>query len=61
MLAQPVKNLPAMQGPGFKTWVRKVPWKRKWTTHFSIIAWEIPQTNEPGSLQPMGSKEPDMT
>ena len=23
-------------------------------THFSILAWEIPQTEEPGGLQSMG-------
>ena len=23
-------------------------------THFSILAWEIPQTQESGGLQPMG-------
>ena len=25
-------------------------------THFSILAWRIPQTEEPGKLQPMGSQ-----
>ena len=31
-------------------------------THFNILAWEIPQTEEPGRLQSMGSqKESDMT
>ena len=24
--------------------------------HFSILAWEIPKTEEPGELQPMGSQ-----
>ena len=27
----------------------------------SIIAWEIPQTEEPGRLQSMGLQESDMT
>ena len=26
-------------------------------THFSIFAWEIPWTEEPGGLQSMGSQE----
>ena len=26
-------------------------------THASILAWEIPWTEEPGGLQPMGSKK----
>ena len=30
-------------------------------THFSILAWEIPRTEDPGGLQSMGSKESDMT
>ena len=28
-------------------------------THSSILAWRIPQTEEPGRLQSMGSKESD--
>ena len=30
-------------------------------THSSILAWEIPSTEEPGALQYMGSQESDMT
>ena len=30
-------------------------------THFSILAWEIPWTEETGGLQSMGGKELDMT
>ena len=30
-------------------------------THFSILAWEITWTEEPGGLQSMGSKELYMT
>ena len=29
--------------------------------HSSILAWKIPQTEEPGGLQSMGSQESDMT
>ena len=29
--------------------------------HFSILAWEIPWTGEPGGLQLMGTQELDMT
>ena len=28
-------------------------------THFSILAWRIPWTEEPGGLQSMGHKESD--
>ena len=35
---------------------------KKIATHFSILAWEIPWTEEPGGLQSMGSqKESDVT
>ena len=29
-MAQMVKNLPVMQKPGFDSWVRKIPQRRKW-------------------------------
>ena len=29
-------------------------------THFSILAWEIVQTEEPGGLQTMGHKDLDV-
>ena len=51
-----VKNLPAMQG----TWVRSLGWddplEKGMGTHSSILAWEIPQTEEPGRLPSMGSQ-----
>ena len=31
------------------------------TTHSSILAWRIPQTEESGRLQSTGSKESDVT
>ena len=60
-LAQMVKNLPAM----WDTWVRSLGWEdsleKEMATHFSILAWEITWTEEPGGLQSMGSKELYMT
>ena len=53
-----VKNLPAMAGAfGFDPWVGKIPLRRKRTTHSSILAWEIPWTEESGGLWPMGSQK----
>ena len=56
LLAQTVKNLPAMQD----TWVQSVGWEdpleKGMTTHSSILAWRIPWTEEPGGLQSMGSQ-----
>ena len=45
---------------GFNLWVRKISWRRKWQP--SILAWEIPWTEETGGLQSMGlQKESDTT
>ena len=56
LLAQLVKNLPASAGdtgliPGL---VRKNLLEKKMATHSSILAWEIPQAEEPCGLQFMG-------
>ena len=60
MVAQMVKNLPAMQ----KTWVQSLvqedPLEKGMATHSSILAWRILWTQDPGGLQSMGSKESDM-
>ena len=39
---------------GFKAWAGKIPWEEEMAAHFSILAWEIPWTEDPGGLQPMG-------
>ena len=43
-----------------KTWVcslgQEDPLEKEMTTHFSILAWEIPQTEKAGRLQSMGSQ-----
>ena len=49
-----VKNLPAIQETGFYLWFGKIPLKRGMATHYSISAWRIPWTEEPGGLQFMG-------
>ena len=55
-MAQMVKNLPVMQ----ETWVRFLggedPLEEEMETHSSILAWEIPWTEESGGLQSMGSQ-----
>ena len=35
--------------------------EKEMVTHSSILAWEIPCTEEPRGLQPTGSQESDMT
>ena len=56
LVAQTVKNLPAVR----ETWVpslgREDPLEEGMATHSSILAWRIPWTEEPGGLQSMGSQ-----
>ena len=51
LVAQVVKNLPAIQ----ETWVRSLgqedPLEKGMSTHSSCLAWRIPWTEEPGGLQ----------
>ena len=46
--------------PKQETWVwslgQEDPLEKEMATHSSILAWEIPQTEEPGGLQSMGSQ-----
>ena len=46
-------------------WVQCLGWEdpleEGMATHYSILAWKIPRTEEPGGLQSTGSKESDMT
>ena len=54
--AQVVKNLPVMQ----ETWVQFLDGEdsleKEKATHFSILAWRIPWTEEPGGLRSTGSQ-----
>ena len=44
-----------------ETWVKSLdqedPLEEKMATHSSILAWDIPWTEEPGELQLMGSQK----
>ena len=54
LVAQTVKNLPAMQ----ETWVRSLGWEEpleeEMATHSISLPGESPQTEKPGRLQSMG-------
>ena len=56
LVAQTVKNPPAMQ----ETQVLSLGWEdtleKGMATHSNILAWRIPRTEEPGGLQSMGSQ-----
>ena len=49
------KNLPAKQETWVWSWGREAPLEKEVATHSSILAWEIPWTEEPSRLQSMGS------
>ena len=52
--AHKVKNLPAMQETKVRSLGSKGPLEEEMVTHYSILAWRIPWTEEPGGLQFMG-------
>ena len=55
------KNLPAMQEMQVQSLGREDTLEKQMATHFSVLAWRIPRTEEPGVLQSMGSQGSDMT
>ena len=56
LVAQLVKNLPAMQETQVSSLGQKDPLEKEMATHSSILTWRIPWTGEPGGLQSMGSQ-----
>ena len=60
LVAQTVKNPPAIQ----ETWVRSLGWEdclgKEMTTHSTLLAWRIPWTEDPGNSA-WGCKESDTT
>ena len=61
LVAQLVKNLPAVR----ETWVRSLGWEdpleEEMATHPSVLAWEIPREEQPGGLQSTGVTEESNT
>ena len=55
-MAHTVKNPPAMR----ETWVPSLAWEdpleKGMATHFSVLAWRIPWTEEPSRPQSTGSQ-----
>ena len=51
LVAQTVKNLPAMQETGVQSLGWEDPLEKGRATHCSILAWRIPWTEEPSGLQ----------
>ena len=61
LVAQLVKNLPALQ----ETRVQSLSWEdsleKEMATYSSILAWELPWTEEPGGLQAIELQKLDTT
>jgi len=56
LVAQSVKNLPAVQETQVQSLGWEDPLEKEMATHSSILAWKILWTEEPGGLQSMGSQ-----
>ena len=54
LMAQMVKNLPAIQKTQVQSLVWEDPLEKEMAIHSSTIAWKIPWTEEPVRLQSMG-------
>ena len=61
LIAQLVKNLPAMQETTIRFLGLEDPLETEMATHSITLAWRIRWTEEPGRLQSMGSQESDVT
>ena len=55
-MAQTVKNLSAMQETQVPSLGQEDSLEKEMAIHFSILAWRLPWTEEPGGLQSMGSQ-----
>ena len=51
LVAQTVKNLPAMWETQVRSLGQEDPLEKGMATHFSILAWRIPLTEEPVGLR----------
>ena len=56
-LGSVVKNLPANAGDAGSIPGQEDPLEEEMATYYSIFAWKIPWTEEPGRLQSMGSQK----
>ena len=52
LVAQMVKNLPAMQETQLRSLGQEDALEKEWLPFSTILTWRIPWTEEPGSLSP---------
>ena len=60
-MAQTVKHLPTLQETQVQSLGGEGPMEKEMTIHSSILAWDIPWTEEPGRLVYGVAKESDTT
>ena len=61
LVAQMVKQLPAMQETGFDPWVRKIPWRRKWQPTPVLLPGKFHGRRSLVGYSPCSCKESDRT
>ena len=61
LVAQMVKLLPAMWGPGFDPWLGKIPWRRKWQPTPVLLPGKSHGWRSLVGYSPRGRQESDMT
>ena len=54
LVAQMIRNPPAMQETWARSLGREIPLEEDMATHSSVLAWRIPGMGEPGGLPSMG-------
>ena len=54
LVAQMLKNLPAMQETQIQSLNQEDPLEKGMATHANILTWRIPWTEEPGKVQLIG-------
>ena len=57
----PEDRLPAMQETGFDSWVRKIPWRRKWQLTPVFLPGEFHGERSLAGYSPWGHKKLDAT
>ena len=61
LVAQTIKNLPAVQETGFDSWVGKIPWRRKWQPVPIFLPGKSHGQRILAGYSPWGWKESNMT
>ena len=61
LVAQMIKNLPAMHRPRFSPWVGNITWRRKWQPTQVFLPGKFHGQRNFTGCRPWGCKESDMT